>query len=89
VGRVLLTGISVTGKSSILGDVVARGSKVIDTEDGWRQATPANRQLFLLFEEREQLRPSTPRRPLVAPLVRPASMAVAITLANVAIRARA
>jgi shikimate kinase len=35
VKRVLLTGMSGTGKSSVIAELAARGYKAIDTDDGW------------------------------------------------------
>lgn len=42
--RVLLTGISGTGKSSVVGALVARGYKAVDTDDGWCEPLPEGRQ---------------------------------------------
>jgi dephospho-CoA kinase len=43
---VLLTGMSGTGKSSVVRDLVARGYKAIDTDDGWSETQPDGRQLW-------------------------------------------
>ncbi len=42
--RVLLTGMSGTGKSAVVRALVARGYKAIDTDDGWCQLLPGGRQ---------------------------------------------
>ena len=42
--RVLLTGMSGTGKSSVIQALVARGYKAIDTDDGWCEPLPDGRQ---------------------------------------------
>lgn len=42
--RVLLTGMSGTGKSSVIRALAARGYKAIDTDDGWSQPLPGGRQ---------------------------------------------
>ena len=42
--RVLLTGMSGTGKSSVIGALAARGYKAVDTDDGWCEALPDGRQ---------------------------------------------
>ena len=42
--RVLLTGMSGTGKSSIIRALSARGFKAIDTDDGWCEPLPDGRQ---------------------------------------------
>jgi dephospho-CoA kinase len=44
VKRILLTGMSGTGKSSVIRELVARGYKAIDTDDGWCEAQPDGRQ---------------------------------------------
>jgi dephospho-CoA kinase len=44
VKRVLLTGMSGTGKSSVIGMLAARGYKAVDTDDGWCEALPDGRQ---------------------------------------------
>ena len=44
--RVLLTGMSGTGKSSVVRELVARGYKAIDTDDGWCERQPDGRQLW-------------------------------------------
>jgi dephospho-CoA kinase len=44
VKRVLLTGMSGTGKSSVVRALAARGYKAIDTDDGWSQVLPDGRQ---------------------------------------------
>jgi shikimate kinase len=46
VKRVLLTGMSGTGKSSIVRELVARGYKAVDTDDGWCEPQPDRRQLW-------------------------------------------
>lgn len=42
--RVLLTGMSGTGKSSVVRALAARGYKAIDTDDGWCEPLPGGRQ---------------------------------------------
>ena len=42
--RVLLTGMSATGKSSLVRELVARGYKAVDTDDGWCELLPDGRQ---------------------------------------------
>jgi dephospho-CoA kinase len=44
VKRVLLTGMSGTGKSSVAGALAARGYKAVDTDDGWCEPLPDGRQ---------------------------------------------
>ncbi len=44
--RILLTGMSGTGKSSVTAELVARGYKAIDTDDGWSELQPDGRQLW-------------------------------------------
>jgi dephospho-CoA kinase len=44
VKRVLLTGMSGTGKSSVVQALAARGYKAIDTDDGWCEPLPDGRQ---------------------------------------------
>jgi shikimate kinase len=44
VKRVLLTGMSGTGKSSVIGELAVLGYKAIDTDDGWCEALPDGRQ---------------------------------------------
>jgi dephospho-CoA kinase len=44
--RVLLTGMSGTGKSSVVRELVARGYKAVDTDDGWCAPQPDGRQLW-------------------------------------------
>jgi len=44
VKRVLLTGMSATGKSSLVRELVARGYKAVDTDDGWCEPLPDGRQ---------------------------------------------
>jgi dephospho-CoA kinase len=46
VKRILLTGMSGTGKSSVIEELVARGYKAIDTDDGWSELQPDGRQLW-------------------------------------------
>ena len=42
--RVLLTGMSGTGKSSVIHALSARGFKAVDTDDGWCEPLPDGRQ---------------------------------------------
>jgi dephospho-CoA kinase len=44
VKRILLTGMSGTGKSSVVRELVARGYKAVDTDDGWCEPLPDGRQ---------------------------------------------
>jgi len=44
VRRVLLTGMSGTGKSTVVRELVARGYKAIDTDDGWSEPLPNGTQ---------------------------------------------
>jgi dephospho-CoA kinase len=44
VKRILLTGMSGTGKSAVVRELVARGYKAIDTDDGWCEPRPDGRQ---------------------------------------------
>jgi len=44
VKRVLLTGMSGTGKSSVIEVLAARGYKAVDTDDGWCEPLPDGRQ---------------------------------------------
>ena len=44
--RVLLTGMSGTGKSSVVRELVARGYKAVDTDDGFCEPQPDGRQLW-------------------------------------------
>jgi shikimate kinase len=44
VKRVLLTGMSGTGKSSVVRELAARGFKAVDTDDGWSEPLPDGRQ---------------------------------------------
>jgi dephospho-CoA kinase len=46
VKRVLLTGMSATGKSAVVRELAARGYKAIDTDDGWCQVLADGRQLW-------------------------------------------
>ena len=46
VKRVLLTGMSGSGKSAVVRELVARGYKAIDTDDGWCQVLPGGWQLW-------------------------------------------
>jgi hypothetical protein len=46
VKRVLLTGMSGTGKSSVARELAARGFKAIDTDDGWSRPLPNGRQMW-------------------------------------------
>ena len=42
--RVLLTGMSGTGKSSVIEALAARGYKAVDTDDGWCEPLADGRQ---------------------------------------------
>ena len=42
--RVLLTGMSGTGKTSVIRALEARGFKAVDTDDGWCEPLPDGRQ---------------------------------------------
>lgn len=42
--RVLLTGMSGTGKSSVVRELAALGYKAVDTDDGWCEPLPDGRQ---------------------------------------------
>jgi hypothetical protein len=44
VKRVLLTGMSGTGKSTVIGALAACGYKAVDTDDGWCEPLPDGRQ---------------------------------------------
>lgn len=44
--RVLLTGMSGTGKSSVIHALSARGFKAVDTDDGWCEPLPDGRQCW-------------------------------------------
>jgi dephospho-CoA kinase len=44
VKRILVTGMSGTGKSSVIRELAARGFKAIDTDDGWSEPLPGGRQ---------------------------------------------
>jgi shikimate kinase len=44
VKRVLLTGMSGTGKSSVIGELAALGYKAIDIDDGWCEPLPEGRR---------------------------------------------
>jgi shikimate kinase len=44
VKRVLLTGMSGTGKSSVIGALAALGYKAVDADDGWCEPLPGGRQ---------------------------------------------
>jgi dephospho-CoA kinase len=46
VKRVLLTGMSGTGKSGVVRELVARGFKAVDTDDGWCEPTLDGRQMW-------------------------------------------
>lgn len=46
VKRVLVTGMSGTGKSSVVRELVARGYKAVDTDDGWCEPQPDGRQAW-------------------------------------------
>lgn len=42
--RILLTGMSGTGKSSVISELAALGYKAVDTDDGWCEPLPDGRQ---------------------------------------------
>ncbi|HYV79333.1 MAG TPA: AAA family ATPase [Streptosporangiaceae bacterium] len=42
--RVLLTGMSGTGKSSVVRELAARGFNAVDSDDGWSEPLPDGRQ---------------------------------------------
>ena len=44
--RVLITGMSGTGKSAVVGQLVARGYTAVDTDDGWCELQADGRQLW-------------------------------------------
>jgi shikimate kinase len=44
--RVLLTGMSGTGKSTVIRELAARGHKAVDTDDGWCEPQPDGRQMW-------------------------------------------
>jgi dephospho-CoA kinase len=44
VRRVLITGMSGTGKSSLIASLAALGYKAVDTDDGWCEPQPDGRQ---------------------------------------------
>ncbi len=44
--RILLTGMSGTGKSAVVRALAAGGYKAIDTDDGWCQLLPDGRQMW-------------------------------------------
>lgn len=46
VKRVLLTGMSGTGKSVVIQELVARGYKAVDTDDGWCEPRADGRQMW-------------------------------------------
>lgn len=46
VKRVLLTGMSGTGKSTLIGELAARGYKAVDADDGWSECGPAGDWLW-------------------------------------------
>ena len=46
VKRVLITGMSGTGKSSVVRELVARGYRAVDTDDGWCESQPDGRQMW-------------------------------------------
>jgi len=46
VKRVLLTGMSGTGKSSVVQELTARGYRAVDTDDGFCEVQPDGRQLW-------------------------------------------
>ena len=81
VKRVLLTGMSGTGKSSVVEELVARGYKAVDTDDGFCDVQPDGRQLWREDAIRAAARDRGRRRPLprrlrgepgdVPPAVRP------------------
>ena len=59
VKRVLLTGMSGAGKSSVVRELVARGYKAVDTDDGWCEPLPDGRQQWREAPSRSCCRPRT------------------------------
>ena len=55
VKRVLLTGMSGTGKSSVVQELAQRGYKAVDTDDGFCEVQPDGRQLLARGRHRELL----------------------------------
>ncbi|WP_024288038.1 AAA family ATPase [Cellulomonas sp. KRMCY2] len=53
--RILLTGMSGTGKSSVVRELVARGHDAVDTDDGWCEPVPGGRQQWRIAAVRELL----------------------------------
>ena len=53
--RVLLTGMSGVGKSSVVAELRARGFRAVDTDEGWSEPLPDGRQRWREFEIRELL----------------------------------
>jgi len=41
-----VTGMSGTGKSSVVRELAARGFKAVDTDDGWSEPVPGGRQMW-------------------------------------------
>ena len=55
VRRILLTGMSGAGKSSVVQELVTRGFKAVDTDDGWCDVLPDGRQRWREDAVRELL----------------------------------